>query len=162
MSRISTSLSVSRLGVLVTLSLVWSSVFPRVSEAADPTSDNALCKRLWEDHLEAAMALQPERLVFAKEAVLIYPDQVPLRGRDAIQSHLKQAFAGLKSLKVGFKIDRCEVVGARAYAFATLDEEIQEGAAPPASRLARSATVWEQQPDKTWQVAYSLVNYLKP
>ena len=106
-------------------------------------------------------ALQPEKIAFAKDAVLIYPNMLELRGRDAIQAHLAKAFAGLKILDVGFKIERVEVVGARAYTFVTVDEQIQEGAAPPARRHARCAIVWEQQPDKSWQIAYSLVNYRK-
>jgi hypothetical protein len=77
-------------------------VCPQGSEAADAGSDAALCRRLWEDHLEAVKVLQPERVAFAKGAVLVYPDLLELRGRDAIQAHLVQAFAGLKILEVGF------------------------------------------------------------
>jgi uncharacterized protein (TIGR02246 family) len=120
-----------------------------------------LCRRLWEDYLEAVRALQPEKIAFAKDAVLIYPDMLELRGRDAIRAHLVKVFAGLKILEVGFKIERFEVVGARAYTFVTVDQLVQEGGAPPTRLRARCATVWEQQPDKSWQIAHFLVNYLK-
>jgi ketosteroid isomerase-like protein len=161
MSRISMSRSATLHGVLVAVLLIWSPVCQQSSEAADAGSDNDLCRRLWEGHLEAVKALQPEKTSFANDAVLIYPDMPELRGRDAIQAHLVKVFAGLKVLDVGFKIGRCEVVGARAYTFVTVDEEIQQGAAPPARRHARCAAAWEQQPDKSWQIAYFLVNYLK-
>jgi uncharacterized protein (TIGR02246 family) len=161
MSRFSPVRSASFLGVVVAMLLVWSPVCQQSSEAADPGSDKELCRRLWEDHLGAVRARQPERIAFAKDAVLIYPDMLELRGRDAIQAHLVKAFAGLKILEVGFKIERCEVVGARAYTFVTVDELVQEGAAAPARLHARCATVWEQQPDKSWQIAHFLVNYLK-
>jgi uncharacterized protein (TIGR02246 family) len=141
---------------------VWSPVCLQSSEAADVGSGRELCRRLWESHLEAVKALQPEKVAFAKDAVLIYPDTIELRGRDAIQAHLVEAFAGLRILEVGFKIERCEVVGERAYTFVTVDELIQEGAATPARRHARCATVWEQQPDKSWQIVHFLVNYRKP
>ena len=160
MSRISPSRSASLAGVLVGMLLIGSPVGQQ-SEAADAASDRALCTRLWQDLLEALKNLQPEKMAFAKDAVLIYPDMRELRGRDAIQAHLVKAFVGLKILEVGFKIERVEVVGTRAYTFVTVDERVQEGAAPPASRHARCATVWEQQPDKSWQISYFLVNYLK-
>jgi uncharacterized protein (TIGR02246 family) len=160
MSRISPSRSASLTAVLVAMLLTLSPVGPQ-SEAADIAADRALCTRLWQDLLEALKNLQPEKMAFAKDAVLIYPDMRELRGRDAIQAHLVKAFVGLKILEVGFKIERVEVVGARAYTFVTVDERVQEGAAAPASRHARCATVWEQQPDKSWQISYFLVNYLK-
>jgi ketosteroid isomerase-like protein len=100
-------------------------------------------------------------IAFTKDAVLTYPDVPPLRGREAIQAHLAKVFAGMKFINAGFKIDRCEVVGARAYTFVIVDEQVQEGTAPATRRHARSAVVWEQQPDKTWQIAHFLVNYLK-
>jgi ketosteroid isomerase-like protein len=131
------------------------------SEAADVGSDRELCRRLWEGHLEAVKAGQLDKLAFTADAVLIYPDTLELRGRDAIQAHLGKSFAGLKSLEAGFKIDRCEVVGGRAYTFVTVDERTQDGAAPPARHHARYAAVWEQQPDKSWQIAHLLVNYRK-
>ena len=68
---------------------------PQSSEAADTGSDQALCQRLWEDHLEAVMASQPRLIAFAKDAVLTYPDMPPLRGREPIQAHLVKMFAGL-------------------------------------------------------------------
>jgi uncharacterized protein (TIGR02246 family) len=160
MPRISPSRSASLAGVLVAMLLTLSPVGQQ-SEAADTASDRALCTRLWQDLLEALKNLQPEKMAFAKDAVLIYPDMRELRGRDAIQAHLVKAFVGLKILEVGFKIERVEVVGTRAYTFVTVDERVQEGAAAPASRHARCATVWEQQPDKSWQISYFLVNYLK-
>jgi uncharacterized protein (TIGR02246 family) len=141
--------------------LMGSLVCPPSSEAADAASDMALCRRLWEDHLEAVTASQPQMMAFATDAVLTYPDMPPLRGREAIQAHLVKMFAGLKVAKAGFKIERCEVVGARAYTFVTVDETVQEGAAPPLRRHARYAAAWEQQPDKNWQIAHLLVNYLK-
>lgn len=150
------------LGVLVAMLFVGPFVCQQSSEAADVGSDRDLCRRLWEGHLEAVKSLQPEKVAFAKDAVLIYPDMPELRGRDAIQAHLAKALAGLKILEVGFKIERCEVVGGRAYTFVTVDEVVQEGAAPPARRHARCATVWEEQPDKSWQIAHFLVNYRKP
>jgi ketosteroid isomerase-like protein len=161
MSRTSPFRSASLLCVLVAKLLVLSSVWPPSSEAADLESDRKLCARLWEGYLGAVMAGQPEKIAFAKDAVLIYPDMSELRGGDAIQAHLVKVFASLKVLKVGFKIERFEVVGARAYTFVTVDETIQDGPAPSATRLARCAAVWEQQPDKSWQIAYFLVNYLK-
>lgn len=162
MSRISPSRSASLPGVLMAMLLTWSPLCQQSSEAADAGPDKDLCRRLWEGHLEAVKALQPEKIAFAKDAVLIYPDMPVLRGRDAIQAHLVKAFAGSKVLEVGFKIERCDVVGARAYTFVTVDELIQEGAAPPARRHERCAAAWEEQPDKSWQIAHFLVNYLKP
>ena len=156
------SRSASLLGVLAAMLLVLSPLGQRSSQAGDATTDQGLCTRMWEDHLEAVMAGHPERIGFTKDAVVLYPDMAPLRGRDAIQAHLVKVFGGLKVVKAGFKIDRCEVVGTRVYTFAVVDETTQEGAAPPARRLARYGTVWEQQPDKSWQIAHSLVNYLKP
>jgi ketosteroid isomerase-like protein len=161
MSRNSPPRPTSRLGVVIALLLSWSPVCPQVSEAADAASDQALCRRLWEGHLEAVMAQQPEKIPFAKDVVVIYPDMPALRGRDAIQAHLVKALSGLKVLEMGFKMERCEVVGTRAYTFVTVAEKTQEGAGPAASRHARCATVWEQQPDKTWEMSYFLVNYLK-
>jgi uncharacterized protein (TIGR02246 family) len=161
MPRISPSRAGSLAGLLVAMLLIWSPVYQVSSEAADARSDRELCTRLWEDYLEAVMSLQPEKIAFAKDAVLVYPEMPELRGRDAIQAHLVKAFSGLKILKLGFKMERFEVVGARAYTFVTVDELIQEGAAPPARRHARCTTVWEQQPDKSWQIAHFLVNYLK-
>lgn len=161
MSRIS-PFSASLLGVLVVALVIGSPVSQQSSEAADsPVSDRALCNGLWEDHLEAVKAGQPAKIAFTHDAVLIYPDLAAIRGRDAIRAHLAKVIAGQRILDVGYKMERCEVVGARAYTFVIVDEQIQEGAAPPARRHARSATVWEQQPDKSWQIAYSLVNYLK-
>ena len=162
MPSISPSRSASLAGISVAMLLVWSPVGQQSSEAADVGSDTKLCRRLWEGHLEAVKALQPEKMAFAKDAVLIHPDMPEIRGRDAIQAHLVKAFAGLKVLETGFKIDRCEVVGGRTYTFVVVDELMQEGAAPPARRHARYATVWEQQPDQTWQIAHFLVNYRKP
>jgi ketosteroid isomerase-like protein len=138
----------------------WSPV-GQSSEAADAGSDRELCRRLWEGHLEAVKAQQPEKLAFAKDAVLFYPDLIALRGREAIQAHFVKTFAGQKVLEVGFKMERFEVVGGRAYTFVTADELIQEAGAPPVRRHARYATVWEQQPDQSWQIAHLLVNYLK-
>jgi ketosteroid isomerase-like protein len=161
MSRISRSWLASVRGVLVAMLFVWFPVCQPSSEAADVGSDRELCRRLWEGHLEAVQALQPEKVPFAKDAVLIYPDMPELRG-DAIQTHLAKTFASLKIIEAGFKIERCEVVGGRAYTFVTVDELIQEGAAPPTRRHARCATVWEQQADKSWQMAHFLVNYRKP
>jgi ketosteroid isomerase-like protein len=152
----------SLFGMLGALLLILSSLGQRSSQAGDATTDQGLCARMWEDHLEAVMAGQPQRIGVAKDAVVLYPDMAPLRGREAIQAHLVKVFGGLKVVKAGFKVDRCEVVGPRVYTFAVVDETTQEGAAPPARRLARYATVWEQQPDKSWQIAHSLVNYLKP
>jgi ketosteroid isomerase-like protein len=129
--------------------------------ADDAVSDQTLCNRLWEDPLEAVKAGQPARIAFTRDAVLVYPNLAEIRGRDAIHAHLAKVIAGQRILDVGYKMERCEVVGTRAYTFVIVDEQIQEGAAPPARRHARSATVWEQQPDKSWQIAYSLVNYLK-
>jgi ketosteroid isomerase-like protein len=160
MSRIAPSRSAFLVGVVVAMLLVCAPV-GRQSEAADTASDRALCTRLWQDHLEAVKNLQPEKIAFTKDAVLINPDMRELRGRDAIQAHLVKAFVGLKILEVGFKMERFEVIGTRAYTFVTVDERVQEGAAPPANRHARCATVWEQQPDKSWQISYLLVNYLK-
>lgn len=160
MSRISRSRSVSLSTVLVMALLIGSPVCQR-GEAADAAADREVCMNLWKEHLEAVKALEPGRIAVANDAVFFYPDMAALRGRDAIQAHLVKALAGLKILEVGFKIERCEVVGARAYNFATVDELIQEGAASPARRHARYATVWEQQPDKNWQIAYLVVNYLK-
>ena len=147
-------------GVLVIL-LISSPVCHESIEAAQVGSGKELSRRLWEGYLEAVMALQPEKIAFAKDAVLVYPDTLELRGRDAIQAHLVKVFKHLKILEVSFKIERAEEVGARAYTFVTVDELIQEGAAPPTRRHARCAAVWEQQPDKSWQLAYFLVNYLK-
>jgi ketosteroid isomerase-like protein len=162
MLRNSPSRPTHRLGLLMAMLLIWSPVCQRSSGAADAGSDRELCRRLWEDHLEAVTSRQPEKIPFAHDAVLVYPDLPELRGREAIQAHLVRVFAGLKVLKAGFKIERSEVVGARAYTFVVVDELIQEGAAPPARRLARCAAVWEQQPDKSWQLAHLLVNYRKP
>jgi ketosteroid isomerase-like protein len=161
MARIWRSRRASLSGVLVAMVLTWVPVGQRSSEAEEG-ADKGPCTRVWEDHLEAVTAQQPARIALAKDAVALYPDMAPLRGREAIQAHLAKASAGLKVVKAGFKVDRCEIVGARVYSFVVVDETIQEGAAPPARRLARQATVWEQQPDKSWQMAYLLVNYLKP
>ena len=161
MSRISRSWLASVRGVLAAMLFAWFPACQQRSEAADVGSDRELCRRLWEGHLEAVKALQPEKVPFAKDAVLIYPDMPELRG-DAIQTHLAKTFASVKIIEAGFKIERCEVVGARAYTFVTVDELIQEGAAPPTRRHARCATVWEQQPDRSWQMAHFLVNYRKP
>lgn len=160
MSRISPSCSASLPGVLAAMLFVWSPVCQQSSEAADVGSDRELCRRLWEGHLEAVKAQQPAKVPFAKDAVVIYPDTPELRG-EAIQAYLVKTFASLKTLEAGFKIERCEVVGGRAYTFVTIDELIQEGAAPPTRRLARCATVWEQQADKSWQIAHFVVNYRK-
>jgi len=159
MSKVSPGRSAS-LAVLVATLLIGAPVCQSV-EAAGPETDK-LGRRLWEDYLEAVMAGQPERIAFAKEAVLIYPELDPLRGRDAIQAHLAKALASQKIVKAGFKVDRFEVVGTRAYSFVVMDELIQEGAGPQARRLARCATVWEQQPDQSWQIVHFLVNYRKP
>ena len=161
MSSLSASRSASLVGVLVTALFVWSPMWQRGSEAADAGPDRELCRHLWEGHLEAVKAGQLDKLAFTADAVLIYPDMLELRGRDAIRAHLVKALAGLKILEAGFKVDRCEVVGGRAYTFVTVDERTQEGAAPPARRHARYAAAWEQQPDKSWQMAHVLVNYRK-
>jgi ketosteroid isomerase-like protein len=147
---------------VMALLVVGSAVWQRSSEAADTAADRELCKRLWEDHLEAVMAHQPTRIAFTQDALVIYPDMLELRGRAEIQAHLAKVFAARKVLKAGFKIERVEVVGSRAYTFVLVDELVQEGAAAPARVLARYATVWEQQPDKSWQIAHLLVNYRKP
>jgi uncharacterized protein (TIGR02246 family) len=147
---------------LVAMLLAWAPLCPRISQAADVASDRDLCRRLWEGHLEAVRAAQPEGMAFAKEAVLVYPDMLELRGREAIHAHLAKAFAARKTLEAGFRIDSCEVVGARTYTFVTVDELAQEGTAPAARRHARYATVWEQQADQSWLIARSLVNYRKP
>ncbi len=160
MSSISPSRLASLLGVLVA-TLFGSLMCQQRSDAADVASDRDLCRRLWEGHLEAVKALQPEKIAFTKDAVLVYPDRLELRGREAIQAHLVKAFSSLKVLEAGFKIERCEVVGGRAYMFVVVDESTQEGEAAPARRHARSATVWEEQPDKSWQIAHFLVNYRK-
>ena len=160
MSRISPCRPACLRGVLMML-LICSPVCQESSEAVQVGSGKELSRQLWESYLGAVMALQPEKIAFAKDAVLIYPDKLELRGRVAIQAHLVKMFAGLKILEVSFKIERAEEVGARAYTFVTIDELIQEGAAPPTRRHARCAAVWEQQPDKSWQLAYFLVNYLK-
>lgn len=160
MPTISTSRSASLPGFLVATLFVLSPVCQQSGEAADVASDRALCRRLWEGHLEAVTARQPEKVAFTTDAVLVYPDMLELRGRDAIQAHLAKAFAGVKILETGFKIDRCEVVGGRAYTFVTVDELTQEGAAQ-ARHHARCAAVWEEQPDKSWQIAHLLVNYRK-
>ena len=117
--------------------------------------------RLWQDHLEAVKSGRPEKIAFSRDAVLIYPDKPELRGREAIHAHLVKLLEGRKVLEMGFKIERFEVAGGRAYTFVVVDELIQEGAAPPARLLSRCATVWEQQPDKSWRISYFLVNYLK-
>jgi ketosteroid isomerase-like protein len=161
MPRISPSRSAVLPGVLLTLS-VLSPVCLRSGEAADAGSDNGLCRRLWEDHLEAVKDSRPELVAFTKDAVLVYPDLAELRGREAIQAHLVKALAGQKVLDVGFKLERCEVVAGRAYTFGIVADQVQEGAAPPVKRHTRFATVWEQQPDRNWQIAHMLVNYRKP
>src|SRR5687767_9152515 len=150
MSRIWRCRATSLLGVLLAMLLAWSPA-QRSGEAADTAADRELCKRLWEDHLEAVMAHQPTRIAFTQDALVIYPDMLELRGRAETQAHLAKVFAARKVLKAGFKIERVEVVGARAYTFVLVDELVQEGAAAPARVLARHATVWEQQPDKSWQ-----------
>jgi uncharacterized protein (TIGR02246 family) len=148
--------------VAVALLFALSPVLQRRTAAADVASEQGLCRRLWEGHLEAVRSLQPEKVAFTKDAVLVYPDRPELRGREAIQSHLVKVFAELKVLEQGFKIDRCEVVGEHAYTFATVEQLAQEGTAPPARRHARCAVLWEQQPDKSWQIAHFLVNYRTP
>lgn len=160
MSRTAPSRSALRRGVLIAVILVCSPAWLR-SEEADAGPGKELCRSLWEGYLEAIKAQQPERIPFAKDAVVIYPDMLALSGRDAIEAHLGKLLSGLKTIEVGFKIDRCEVVGPRAYAFVTVDELIQEGATAPARRHARCAAVWEQQPDKSWRIAHFLVNYRK-
>ena len=161
MSSIAPSRSAFPLGVLVALSLICSPA-GQSCEAAVAEPGQELCRSLWEGYLEGVKASQPGRIAIAKDAVFMYPDMQALRGRDAIQAHLVSVGSGLKMLEVGFKIERCDVVGTRAYTFVTVDELIQEGATPPARRHTRCAAVWEQQLDKSWQVAHLLVNYRKP
>jgi ketosteroid isomerase-like protein len=162
MSRISLSRSAVGSGLLTAMLLAWSPVHQQRSQAAEAGPDAGLARRLWEDHLEAVTGPQPARIAVADDAVFIYPDLPVLRGREAIQAHLAKASAGLRVLEAGFKLDRSEVAGGRLYTFVTVDERVQEGAAPPVRRHGRYAVVWEQQPDKSWQIAHFLVNYVKP
>ena len=136
--------------------------FGQRSEAADSAADEALCRRLWTQYLDVVKGVQPEKVAawYTKDAVIIMPDAAELRGRDAIQAYLAKAYRGLKIFELTFRLERFEVAGARVYTFGTVTEVVQEGAAPQTKLQARCAAVWEQQPDKTWQIAHFLVNFL--
>jgi len=144
--------------------LILSPVCLPICRAGDTEADKALSTRLWAEYLAVVKGVQADKVAawYTKDAVIILPDTAELRGRDAIQAYLVKAYQGLKILDLKLALDRVEVVGGHAYTFGTVDEVIQEGAAPQTKLRARCAAVWEQQPDKTWQIAHFLVNFLTP
>ena len=164
MATTSPSRSAPGFALLMPILLMGSVVGPQRSEAADTASDQALCRRLWEDHLEAVTASQPQLIAFAKDAVVTYPDMPPLRGREAIQAHLVKMFAALKVVKTGFKMERSRSSATCLYVRHRRTRRLKKArlASDAASDARRRATVWEQATgQRTRQIAHLLVNYLK-
>jgi ketosteroid isomerase-like protein len=146
------------------LLLIGCSGCQQKSEALmDPVAAKELCTRLLTDYIETVKTLQPDKCAgwFTKDAVLIYPDMSELRSRDSIQAFFVKGFPGMKVLEMTFTLIHCDVVGSKAYTFATINELEQEGGQPPVRALARLGVVWQRQPDKSWQISHCLLNYLK-
>ncbi len=129
----------------------------------DPIAAKELCTRLLTDYIETVKTLQPDKCAgwFTKDAVLIYPDMLELRGRDSLQELFAKGMPSMKVLEMTFTLIHCDVVGSKAYTFVTINELEQEGDQPPVHALARCGIVWQRQPDQSWQILHFLVNYLK-
>ena len=130
----------------------------------DPAAAKELCTRLWSGYLDTIKGLQGDKIAawFTKDAVLIYPDMPELRSRDSIQPYLVKGFASIKKIEFTFTLSHFEVVGSKAYTFATLDELVTSDGQPPARKFGRCGVVWQQQADNTWQISHFLINYFAP
>jgi len=128
----------------------------------DQAAAKELCTRLWTDYIGTVKTLEPNKVAawFAKDAVLIYPDMPELKGHGNIRAFFVKGFPGMKVLEMTFTLIHFDVVGSKAYTFATIDELEQEGDKPPVHALGRCGVVWERQADNSWQISYFLVNYL--
>jgi uncharacterized protein (TIGR02246 family) len=162
MSRYFSRYAEALLGIGATVVLLTCPFVQAESGAVDPKTARDLSNRLWTEYVATLKKADPIKIAawFTKDAVLLYPNEPELRGRDAIQAHVVKAFEGLKFVELTYALDHVAVVGDEAFTFVTLEETYQQGTAPQVRQQARCGVVWQRQPDNSWQIPYFLVNYL--
>jgi uncharacterized protein (TIGR02246 family) len=150
------------LGIGATVLLLTCPFVQAESGAADPKTARDLSNRLWTEYVATLKKADAIKIAawFTKDAVLLYPNEPELRGREAIEAHVVQAFQGVTFVGLTYGLDHVALVGDEAFTFVTFEETYQQGTGPQVRQQARCGVVWRRQPDNTWQIPYFLVNDL--